>query len=153
MCYTCIHVPFCSTHSPISVDLAFLTHKEYAYKRVIRYYEDCNYKKLAQDLAKVDWNNCVFQSDNINEMYSNFTNILQTPIRITTPASRFLHATFLARYATLLTRYATFLARYDTLLARYDTFLARYVMLLTRFLHACKHASNTFWYQLKIAWK
>ena len=61
---------------------------------------------------------------------------LQTPMRITTPASRFLHATFLARYATLFARYATLLARYDTLLARYDTLLARYVTLLTRFLHA-----------------
>jgi hypothetical protein len=51
---------------------------------------------------------------------------LQTPIRITTPASRFLHAAFLARYATLLARYATLLARYATLLARYDTLLALY---------------------------
>jgi hypothetical protein len=47
--------------------------------------------------------------------------ILQTPIRISTPASytlRFLHAT-------LPTRYAALPARYDTLLARYATLLAR----------------------------
>jgi hypothetical protein len=61
------------------------------------------------------------------------TTLLQTPIRITTPASRFLHATFLARYATLLARYATLLARYATLLARYDTLLARYATLLARY--------------------
>jgi hypothetical protein len=83
-------------------------------------------------------------------------------MRATTPASRFLHATFLARYDTLLARYDTLLARYDTLFARYDTLfacydtlfarydtlLARYVTLLTRV-----HASNTFWSHFEIAWK
>jgi hypothetical protein len=59
--------------------------------------------------------------------------MLHTPIRITTPASRFLHATFLARYVTLFARYDTLFVRYDTLLARYDTLLARYDTLLTRF--------------------
>jgi hypothetical protein len=54
---------------------------------------------------------------------------IQTPMHITIPASRFLHATFLARYATLFARYATLFARYDTL-------LARNVTLLTFFLHA-----------------
>jgi hypothetical protein len=40
---------------------------------------------------------------------------LQTPIRATTQASRFLRATFFARYATLRARYATLLTRYVVL--------------------------------------
>ena len=58
------------------------------------------------------------------------------------------YVTLFARYATLLARYDTLLARYDTLLARYDTLLACYVTLLTRL-----HASNTFWYQVELAWR
>jgi hypothetical protein len=57
--------------------------------------------------------------------------VLQTPIRITTPGSLFLHATFLACYATLLACYAMLLACYDTLLACYATLLALYATLLT----------------------
>jgi hypothetical protein len=69
-------------------------------------------------------------------------------MRTTTPASRFLHDTLLARYATLLAGYVTLFALYDTLFARYNTLLAHYVTLLTRL-----HVSNTFWSQFEITWR
>jgi hypothetical protein len=89
---------------------------------------------------------------------------IQTPIRITTPASRFLHATFLARYATLLARYASCTLRYASCTLRYASCTLRYAFrplryasctlryafyaLLTRL-----HASNTFWSQVEFDWR
>jgi hypothetical protein len=52
---------------------------------VIRFYEDCDYRKRTEDLAEIDWNNCVFQSDNINEMYSNFKHITDNHIDLHIP--------------------------------------------------------------------
>ena len=85
--------------------------------------------------------------------YSLQSMVLQTPMRPTTPASRFLHATFLARYATLLARYATLFARYDTLLARYATLLARYDTLLARYAtFLTRYASCTLFWCSRTHW-
>ena len=64
--------PFCSSHNFISVEIKFTVHKQYAYKRVVRNYYNVNFHELNEELLQVDWNNTLFKSDNINEIYSNF---------------------------------------------------------------------------------
>ena len=72
--------PFCSSRSVISVEINFTVHKQYAYKRVVRNYENVNFHALNEELSQVDWNNTVFNSDNINEIYSNFISSLNNCI-------------------------------------------------------------------------
>ena len=58
----------------------FTVRKQYVYKRVVRNYENVNFHALNEELSQVDWNNTVFNSDNINEIYSNFISSLNNCI-------------------------------------------------------------------------
>lgn len=49
--------------------------KHYAYQRVIRDYNNANYG-LNNDLTGTNWEEEVFNAENINEINSNFTNII-----------------------------------------------------------------------------
>ena len=74
--------PFCSTHSVIRVEIKFNILKEYAYKRVITGYSKADYVNLRKGLQDTNWDNKVFTSANINEVYSNFLHILKNKISI-----------------------------------------------------------------------
>ena len=70
-----ILTPFCSTHSPVGVDLHFKTFKQHSYKRYIRNYTKANYSQLCTDLSNVDWDREVFNTHNINDINDNFMKI------------------------------------------------------------------------------
>lgn len=68
--------PFCSIHSVIGIDLQFCLHKQYAYRREIVNYNNSDFNKLDSELANIQWDVEVFNSRDIDEMYSKFTNVL-----------------------------------------------------------------------------
>ena len=71
--------PFCSSQSVINVEIKFTVNNQYAYKRV-RNYENAHLHALNEELSQIDWNNTVFNSDNIDEIYSNFISSLSNCI-------------------------------------------------------------------------
>ena len=86
--------PFCSSQSVINVEIKFTVNNQYAYKRV-RNYENANLHALNEELSQIDWNNTVFNSDNIDEIYSNFIsncidNHIKKPITIR-PRDKSIH--------------------------------------------------------------
>ena len=64
-----ITAPICSSHCVTSTELKFITYKQYSYKRVVRNYERANFRTLNEELQNFDWDNEVFNSDNINDTY------------------------------------------------------------------------------------
>lgn len=72
-----VDVSICSSHPPLTVYLSFNTHN--TYKRIIRNYNLANFRGLNLDLASVNWDE-VFTSDNIDDIYNNFTKIYSTLI-------------------------------------------------------------------------
>ena len=75
-----ILTPFCSTHSPTAAELQFKTYKQRAYRRIVTNYSQANYHQLNTNLSELDWDNEVFTTSNINEVYSNFTKVLKSLI-------------------------------------------------------------------------
>ena len=73
-----ILTPFCSTHSPTAAELQFKTYKQRAYRRIVTNYSQANYHQLNTNLSELDWDNEVFTTSNINEVYSNFTKVLKS---------------------------------------------------------------------------
>lgn len=65
--------PICSWHSPVTIHLSFKTPKQKAYKRVIKNYNLANYQGLNADLTLVNWDEDEFNTENINDIYNNFT--------------------------------------------------------------------------------
>ncbi|XP_062581833.1 uncharacterized protein LOC134243596, partial [Saccostrea cucullata] len=65
--------PICSSHSPVSIEISFQTYKQHAFKRTIRNYDNANYQGLNNDLQNVNWDEKVFTSNNMNDVYENFT--------------------------------------------------------------------------------
>ena len=57
----------------LTVHLYFKIHKQLAYKRSIRNQNLANFKDLNIDLAFVNWVEGVFNFENINDIYNNFT--------------------------------------------------------------------------------
>lgn len=56
---TNILTPVCSSHSPICMETKYFTHKEYAYKRTVRQYNQCNYDELNPELQSINWDTCI----------------------------------------------------------------------------------------------
>lgn len=67
--------PFCSTHSPVTLEIHFKTYKQRAYRRILTDYAHADYTSLNSDLLQVNWDRDVFNSTNINDVYKNFTDI------------------------------------------------------------------------------
>lgn len=77
---TFVSPPFCSTHSVVGLDLQFYTHKQYAYKREIVDYNNADFKKLNSELSNINWDVEVFNSLDLDEIYSKFTKILNSTV-------------------------------------------------------------------------
>jgi len=73
----CVHSPICSTHAVEGFELSYRIYKQHAYKRVIRNYNLANFDTYNNDLLSTDWDSEEFNSDNVNDVYSNFTNKLE----------------------------------------------------------------------------
>ena len=72
--------PFCSTHSVVGLDLTCNIHKHYAYKRETTLYNEANYTHLNSELDKINWDNEVFSTTHMDELYSKFMDVLTTAI-------------------------------------------------------------------------
>lgn len=77
---TSVSPPFCSTHSVIGLDLQFCSHRQYAYRREIVDYNNADFNKLNSELANINWDVEVFNSCDIDEIYSKFTNVLNSTV-------------------------------------------------------------------------
>ena len=77
---TFVTPPFCSTHSVVGLDLTFNIHKHYAYKREITLYNEANYTHLNSELDKINWDNEVFSTTDMDEIYSKSMDVLTTTI-------------------------------------------------------------------------
>ncbi|CAG2252208.1 unnamed protein product [Mytilus edulis] len=64
--------PICSSHSPVSVEISFKTFKQHSFKRQIRDFKRADYEGLKNQLNDTDWDDVVFNSNNINDVYMNF---------------------------------------------------------------------------------
>jgi hypothetical protein len=62
----------CSTHVPVLAEISFKTFKQHSFKRKIRNYNAADIEGLTDQLNITNWDNIVFNSDNINDVYSNF---------------------------------------------------------------------------------
>jgi hypothetical protein len=70
----------CSTHAPVLAEISFKTFKQHSIKRKIRNYNAADIEGLADQLNITNWDNLVFNSDNINDVYSNFLIILDDTV-------------------------------------------------------------------------
>ena len=70
--------PFCSTHSVIGAELRLHSFKQFAYKRKIRDYKLANYDKANDDIKQINWEEDVFNGENIDDIYNSFLNKLNT---------------------------------------------------------------------------
>ena len=70
----------CSTHAPVLAEISFKTFKQHSFKRKIRNYDAADIEGLADQLNITNWDNIVFNSDNINDVYSNFLKILDDTV-------------------------------------------------------------------------
>ena len=68
--------PVCSAHAPVLAETAFKTFKQHSFKRQIRNYNAADIEWLADELNITKWDDLVFNSDNINDVYSNFLKIM-----------------------------------------------------------------------------
>jgi hypothetical protein len=67
--------PVCSTHAPVLAEISFKTFKQHSFKRQTRNYNAADIEGLADELNITNWDDLVFNSDNINDVYSNFLKI------------------------------------------------------------------------------
>lgn len=72
---------FYSTHSITGAEVKFHIMKHYAYQRVIRDYNNSNYVGLNNDLTGTNWEEEVCYTEIINEMNSNFNQIIASYIK------------------------------------------------------------------------
>ena len=73
--------PVCSTHAPVLAEISFKTFKQHSFKRQIRNYNAADIEGLADELNITIWDDLVFNSDNINDVYSNFLKILDDAVK------------------------------------------------------------------------
>lgn len=71
---TSVSPPFCSIHSVIGLDLQFCSHKQYE----IVDYNNADFNKLNREQANINWDVEVLNSSDIDEIYSKFTNVLNS---------------------------------------------------------------------------
>jgi hypothetical protein len=76
-----ILTPVCSAHAPVLAEIAFKTFKQHSFKRQIRNYNTADIEGLADELNITNWDDIVFNSDNINDVYSNFPKILDDAVK------------------------------------------------------------------------
>lgn len=63
------------------MEVKYFTHTEYAYKRTVRQYKQCNYEEFNAELRSINGATCVFAADNIlDEVYTKFTHILNNTL-------------------------------------------------------------------------
>jgi len=65
-------IPVYSTHAPVLAEISFKTFKQRSFKRQIRNYNFADIEGLADELNITNWEDLLFNSDNINDVYSNF---------------------------------------------------------------------------------
>ena len=70
----------CSTHAPVLAEISFKTFNQHSFKREIRKYDAADIEGLADQLNITNWDNIVFNSDNINDVYSNFLKMLDDTV-------------------------------------------------------------------------
>ena len=73
--------PVCSTHVPVLAEISFKSFKQHSFKRQIRNYNAADIEGLADELNITNWDDLVFNSDNINDVYSNFLKILDDAVK------------------------------------------------------------------------
>jgi hypothetical protein len=62
--------PVCSTHAPVLDEISFKTSKQHSFKKHIRNYNAADIEGLADELNITNWNDLVFNSDNITVSYT-----------------------------------------------------------------------------------
>ncbi|CAG2189611.1 unnamed protein product [Mytilus edulis] len=72
--------PICSSHSPVSVEISFKTFKQHSFKRQIRDFKRADYEGLKNQLNDTDWDDVVFNSNNINDVYMNFVKTFESTV-------------------------------------------------------------------------
>ncbi|CAG2235036.1 unnamed protein product [Mytilus edulis] len=72
--------PICSSHSPVSVEISFKTFKQHSFKRQIRDFKRADYEGLKNQLNDTDWDDVVFNSNNINDVYMNFVRTFESTV-------------------------------------------------------------------------
>lgn len=70
VCDSFVNPTCCSYHSITGVEVMFHIMKQYAYQRVIMNYNNANYGGLNNDLTATNWEEEVFNDENINEINS-----------------------------------------------------------------------------------
>ena len=75
-----LNTPVCSTHAPVSAEISFKAFKQHSFKRQIRNYNAADIEGLADRLNITNWDNLVFNSDNINDVYYNVLKILDDTV-------------------------------------------------------------------------
>ena len=75
--------PVCNTHAPVLAEISFKTFKQHSFKRQIGNYNAADIEGLADVLNITNWDDLVFNSDNINGVYSNFLKFLMMLLKIT----------------------------------------------------------------------
>ena len=80
-----LNTPVCSTHAPVSAEISFKTFKQHSFKRQIRNYNAADIEGLADRLNITNWDNLVFNSDNINDVYYNVLKILDDSVNTFIP--------------------------------------------------------------------
>jgi hypothetical protein len=73
--------PVYSTHAPILAEISFKTFKQHSFQRQIRNYNAVDIEGLADELNITNWDDLVFNSDNINDVYSNFLKLLDDAVK------------------------------------------------------------------------
>ena len=68
------------THAPVLAEISFKTFRQHSFKRKIRNYNAADIEGLVDQLNITNWDNIVFNSDNINDVYSNFLKILDDTV-------------------------------------------------------------------------
>jgi hypothetical protein len=63
--------PVCSTHAPVLDEISFKTSKQHSFKRQIRNYNAADIEGLADEMNITNWNDLVFNSDNITDCSKN----------------------------------------------------------------------------------
>jgi hypothetical protein len=65
-------IPVCRTHAAVLAEISFKTFIQHYFKRQIRKYNAADIEGLADELNITNWDDLVFNSDIINDVYSNF---------------------------------------------------------------------------------
>ncbi|CAG2219960.1 unnamed protein product [Mytilus edulis] len=63
-----------------SIEISFKTFKQHSFKRQIRDFKRADYEGLKNQLNDTDWDDVVFNSNNINDVYMNFVKTFESTV-------------------------------------------------------------------------